>query len=577
MDLMYMRGAMEKDTVPEKEIEREKIDAFSVKHLPIIKAYADKIGIVPIINQLIESEMDIDPGTVFLGMILDTLSGRSPLYRLDEFFESQDCELLLGKEVNLSSFSDYNVARVFDKAFDVGTIQIFNEISKNALEVFEISSEHVCFDTTSVNIYGDYDLYVDPDHNQPFEITHGYSKDHRPDLKQFILSLLCVDRTVPIFGKTEDGNSSDKTVNNVVLSDISRYMANYGLEPGAFIYIADSAMVTQKNLLAIGDDILFISRMPATFSHCSKLISEAVEKDQWEDLGILSQTEPTKKRPAASYKTYDTEVIIKGRTYRAIVIHSSAHDKRRQKRIEKQLTAERDMLEKQCKEAVKNPFYCEADATAAGQKLKDQNTTFYNVDFEVEPILKYNRGRPKKDGTKQIKEINYGLCWKITEKEQSIAKLKEEAGCFVLLTNVTHLGEKQYEAYDILRTYKDQYGIEQNFGFLKDPMIVNGVFLKKPQRIEVLGLVLLLSLLIWRLIEKSMRRFVEKDDQDLPGWKRRRTTRPTTFMLMTKFQGVLILKIGAERRFTKPLNSQQLEYLSALKVGPEIFIDPRAG
>ena len=567
---------MEKNTESEKGIEKERVTAFGVKHLPIIKAYADKIGLVQIINRLIESEMDIDPGTVFLGMILDTLSGRSPLYRLDEFIESQDCELLLGKEVNFSGFSDYTVARVLDKAFDIGTIKIFNEISKNALEVFEISSDHVSFDTTSISVCGDYDLYRDSEHNQPFEITYGHSKDHRPDLKQFMLSLLCVDRTVPIFGKTEDGNASDKTINNVILSDISRYMANHGIEPDAFIYIADSAMVTQKNLLAMGDDTLFISRMPATFSECSKVISEAVKKDQWKDIGTLSQTEPTEKRPAAHYKAYETEAIIKAKTYRAIVIHSSAHDKRRQKRIEKQLATERKELEKRCKETAKKPFYCEADAKAAGQKIKDQNRKFYHVDFEVEPIPKYKRGRPK-GGIPEIKEINYRLCWKITENEQAISKLKEEAGCFVLLTNVICLGEKQYDAYDILRAYKDQYGIEQNFGFLKNPMIINSVFLKKPQRIEVLGLVLLLSLLIWRLIERSMRKFVEKGDQDLPGWKRRRTTRPTTFMLMTKFQGVMILKIGSERRLNKPLNSQQLEYLSALKVGPEIFIDPRAG
>lgn len=568
---------MKKNTEREKEIEKEKITAFSVKHLPIIKAYADKIGLVQIINRLIESEMDIDPGTVFPGMILDTLSGRSPLYRLDEFIESQDCELLLGKEVNLSSFSDYTVARVLDKAFDIGTIKIFNEISKNALEVFEISSEHVSFDTTSISVCGDYDLYRDSEHKQPFEITYGHSKDHRPDLKQFMLSLLCVDRTVPIFGKTEDGNASDKTINNVILSDISRHMANYGIEPDAFIYIADSAMVTQKNLLAmVGDEPLFISRMPATFSECSKLISEAVKKDQWKDIGTLSQTEPTAKRPAAHYKVYETVAIINAKTYRAIVIHSSAHDKRRQKRIEKQLAVERKELEKQCKETAKKPFYCEADAKAAGQRIKDQNRKFYHVDFEVEPIPKYKRGRPK-GGIPEIKEINYRLCWKITENEQSIAKLKEEAGCFVLLTNVICLGEKKYNAYDILRAYKDQYGIEQNFGFLKNPMIINSVFLKKPQRIEVLGLVLLLSLLIWRLIERSMRKFVEKGDQDLPGWKRRRTTRPTTFMLMTKFQGIMILKIGPERRLNKPLNSQQLEYLSALKIGPEIFVDPRAG
>ena len=48
----------------------------------------------------------------------------------------------------------------------------------------------------------------------------------------------------------------------------------------------------------------------------------------------------------------------------------------------------------------------------------------------------------------------------------------------------------------------------------KDPVIVNSVFLKKPQRIEVLGLVLLISLLMWRLIERSMHQFVEKGDNE---------------------------------------------------------------
>jgi hypothetical protein len=51
-----------------------------------VKAYADKIGVVETINQLVPMEMAIDPGTIVLGMILDTLSGRSPLYRLEEFF-----------------------------------------------------------------------------------------------------------------------------------------------------------------------------------------------------------------------------------------------------------------------------------------------------------------------------------------------------------------------------------------------------------------------------------------------------------------------------------------------------------
>src|SRR5262245_65193645 len=66
------------------------IEAYQVQHLPIVKAYADKIGLVEAINAVVPTEMGVDPGTIVLGMILDTLSGRSPLYRLEEFFTHQD-------------------------------------------------------------------------------------------------------------------------------------------------------------------------------------------------------------------------------------------------------------------------------------------------------------------------------------------------------------------------------------------------------------------------------------------------------------------------------------------------------
>jgi transposase len=101
----------------------------------------------------------------------------------------------------------------------------------------------------------------------PFTITHGYSKDKRPDLKQFVFSTLCVDRAVPLWGKPYDGNASDKAVNNTLLSDIAAFLAQHGVAPGAYIYVADAALVTEDNLAALGDT-LFLSRLPATYNEC---------------------------------------------------------------------------------------------------------------------------------------------------------------------------------------------------------------------------------------------------------------------------------------------------------------------
>jgi len=62
------------------------IEVYPVHHLPIIKAYADQLGLVSLINPSVPTAMDMEAGTVVLGLVMATLSGRSPLYRLAEFF-----------------------------------------------------------------------------------------------------------------------------------------------------------------------------------------------------------------------------------------------------------------------------------------------------------------------------------------------------------------------------------------------------------------------------------------------------------------------------------------------------------
>jgi hypothetical protein len=81
-------------------------------------------------------------------------------------------------------------------------------------------------------------------------------------LKQLVLSTLCVDRAVPIWGKPEDGNASAKPLNTPLLSEIAQLLACHGVAPGAYIYIADAALVTADKLAAL-QDTLFITRVPA--------------------------------------------------------------------------------------------------------------------------------------------------------------------------------------------------------------------------------------------------------------------------------------------------------------------------
>ena len=443
--------------------------------------------------------------------------------------------------------------------------------------VYGLDKRYVHFDTTSISVYGEYlPLAGPPDQPEPavpFTITHGYSKDKRPDLKQFVFSTLCVDRAVPLWGTPEDGNASDKTINNTLLSDIATFLATQGVAPGAYIYVADAALVTEDNLAALGDT-LFITRLPATYSECGRLITEAVAHNTWEDVGVLAHTKPTKHRPVTSYKVYEGAVTLYGTPYRAVVVHSSAQDKRRQQRLVRDIQASYSSIQSTARTAEQHVYFCRADAEAAAARIRAVPAVYHRLEVTIEERPVYGRGRPSLQKPRPIKAMRYRLKTAMSPQTERIARLEEEAGCFVLLTNIPTTGDLAHSAHDILTVYKDQHGTEQNYGFLKDPVIVNSLFLKKPERIEALGLILLLALLLWRLMERTMRQHVDTTRTPLPGWDKKTTERPTSFMMVTKFAGVIVVKLGSHRHLARPLSEVQHRYLTALDVPATCFTLP---
>jgi transposase len=550
------------------------IEVYPVQHLPIIKAYADHLGLVSLINHYVPTEMDVDAGTIVLGLVLDTLSGRSPLYRLEEFFAPQDTELLLGQALPPQAFTDDTVGRVLDRLYDFGTMRLFTDCAVRAVTRFDLERRYVHFDTTSHSVWGDYQFAETQ--NLPFLVTYGYSKDKRPDLKQFVLSTLCVDRAVPIWGKPEDGNASDKTLNTTLLSEITQRLACYGVQPGAYIYIADAALVTADNLAALRDTF-FITRLPATYSECGRVIAEAVAHNHWEEVGVLAQTPPTKHRPGTCYKVAEGSVTLYGKAYRAVVVHSSSQDQRRQQHLQRDIQASYTTLAATVREVAQQEYCCHAAAAAAAAKLRTLQSAYHGVTVEVEERPQYGPGRPSHTQPRKVKAVRYGLQVTLHERSAVIARKTQETGCFVLLTNVPTAGDMAHRARDVLRAYKEQHGIEQNFGFLKDPLIVNSLFLKKPERIEALGLVLLLALLLWRLVERTLRVHVETTETPLTGWDKKATQKPTAFMMMTKFAAVMVIKVGPQRQLAHPLSTVQQQYLRALGVPATYFTVPQRG
>lgn len=539
-------------------------------HLPAVAAFLKRIGLADVVNRAVPSQMAVDIGTYVSLMVLDTLSGRSPLYHLEKFATSVDTGLLLGGDVPPSAFNDTTVGRALDAIFRAGTQGVFSRVALGACRSFplDVDPTHVHFDTTSVSVWGDYPLCNEDDY-EGLEVTYGHSKDRRPDLKQFLIQMLCVHRNIPIIGGCESGNSSDKKINNRVLTELSAHMASHGLAPGAFVYISDSAFVTPRNLEAIGDN-LFISRLPFTYAEAERVIAEAVGKDAW--VGVASEPHPVGSRPRTNYRVFDATVSLYDKPYRAVVVHSDAHDKRAQKKLAKALFQSIDEAGGVLEGVAKIEYYCREDAEAAADKLKSEGSSLHYPDCEVAEKVTYRRGRPPKSGERKVSRVRYVLEGKLVERAEEVERARAAAGCFVLLTNVPEEGEMAHSPEEILTAYKEQYGIERNFGFLKDPLIVNDIFLKRPERIEVLGFVLLVSLLVWNLMEHVMRAYLKRTNSTIPGWDNKQTNRPTSYMMTIKFMGVLIVRIREKWYFTVPLTDELSQYIRALGLTEDLLL-----
>ena len=206
----------------------EKIEIKNLNHLGIIAGIIDEIGLVEIVNEQLgtSSTEIVSPGVIIKAIILNGLGFVSrPLYLFSQFFEDKSTEHLLGKKIAPWHLNDDKIGRVMDKCYDYGITELFLLIALAAVKKHQVNLGYSHLDSSSFSVHGEYQEIIalephpsEPENTQadlvkeiPIKITHGYSRDHRPDLKQFILNLIVSgDGDVPIFIETGSGNQSDK-------------------------------------------------------------------------------------------------------------------------------------------------------------------------------------------------------------------------------------------------------------------------------------------------------------------------------------------------------------------------------
>ena len=170
---------------------------------------------------------------------------------------------------------------------------------------------------------------------------------------------------------------------------------------------------------------------------------------------------------------------------------------------------------------------------------------------------------------------HYVLDCETKEDVAAVEREKSLAGCFVLISNVPSAGENSLCSKGLLLTYKGQYGVESGFAFLKDPLVVNDLFLKTPARIDALGMILIISLMVWRLMERSMRAHVKNTGKTLPGWDNRETQKPTSFMMTYAIANIMVMVLGGKRHVVGGIGKRAAAFLEALGLEPDVFINPQ--
>jgi transposase len=131
----------------------------------------------------------------------------------------------------------------------------------------------------------------------------------------------------------------------------------------------------------------------------------------------------------------------------------------------------------------------------------------------------------------------------------AITFARRRSGRFILATNV--LQSERLTKEVLLREYKEQHGVERGFRFLKDPLFFTAsVFVKTPERVAAIAMVMGLCLLVYALGERLLRRALEEGGSSIRHQTGKPTQRPTLRWVFQLFQAVHLLSVDGKKRIT---------------------------
>lgn len=522
-------------------------------HLGIVAGICQQIGLVEQIDTYVgATERKVSVGEAVQAMVLNALGFvESALYLTPEFFHNKPVGLLIREGLTAEDLNDDSLGRALDMLYNADITQVFFCVAFHALNVFEIEHDFVHLDNTTFSLEGDYAIpSEDP---RAVRIAHGYSRDHRPDLKQVVVSLICsYQSSIPVWLQALDGNRADKESFPKIIQAYVSQMQTSELP----YFIADSALYSEENINVLSQ-VKWITRIPGTLNEVKELY-KSITPEQMQESAL------------EGYSYLEVGNYYGGLRQRWLVVFSKAAYKRESATFRKRLAEKRTQGEKLLKQLSQQEFPTQEAAKTAVRALESQWKFHQARAVQLEKVFRYKRpGRPGKG--EKPEHVGWRVVGEIVDNEEAIAEALKSKGKFILGSN--ELDEEQLPAQMILTAYKGQAAsVERGFRFLKDPMFfASSLFLEKPERIMALLMVMGLSLLIYALAERSLRTKLAQLDESIPNQVGKPTQRPTIRRIFQVFRGIDILLIknhlGIQRQVLnlKPIHLCVLDLL-----GPEV-------
>src|SRR6266849_2623969 len=317
-------------------------------HLGIVAGVCQEIGLAAWLDaQEPTNRQQVSVGTATVAMVLNGLGfSNRQLYLVPQYFANKPVEHLLGAGITAEMLNDDCLGRTLDWLYAHDLTKLFAGIGSRARQIFGIKAEQVHVDTTSFSVSGEYagaaSRAKEPSKAEEsagpeaalIAITYGYSRDHRDDLKQWMLALATThDGDVPLFLQPLDGNSSDKVSLLATITALLTQLREAGEE--ASLYVADNGLYsasTMKHLNQAG--VKWASRVSETLTEARTVLQEGSDAWQHAENGAIHW--------------FCRELELPQGTERWVIVRTHASQQRAQRSMQRQVSRAQTSWQQKC-------------------------------------------------------------------------------------------------------------------------------------------------------------------------------------------------------------------------------------